>query len=218
MTRLPISLVMFTKDNAESIYLPIESVKDVVSEIIVVDTGSFDRTIEIAKDYGARVYEVGFTDFGNIRTLAIHLANEKWILSLDSDEIINYAEVQLLDVLISFSHVDAWGLPRRRWNNLAMDTDNQIELEAYPDYQYRFIQNKKYLHYVNRVHERLNGAIVTQQANDGPHIEHFQDVFKTGQKLQIRNNLYKELYNQDICDGVKHTTPPIATIDQRKKQ
>ncbi len=53
-----ISLCMIVKDDEEE-FLPqcLDSVKDVVDEMIIVDTGSTDRTMEIAKSYGARVYE-----------------------------------------------------------------------------------------------------------------------------------------------------------------
>ena len=212
MSKLPITLAMFSKNNEKSIELAIQSIIDVVNEFVLVDTGSTDSTIDIAKKYNARVYQIGFTDFGNIRTITAHLASEPWILGLDTDEIINRNELPILSLLLHNDEIDAWGLPRRRWADLNMT--QQIEKEAYPDYQYRLIRNKKYLVYKNRVHERLDGARKTEVA-PFPHIEHFQDVFKTGDKLKARNKFYQELYSLDIQDGIQHSIPPISDIDNK---
>jgi len=58
MSKKPtISLCMIVKDEEEFLAQCLESVKGVVDEMIIVDTGSKDRTIEIAKSYGAKVYE-----------------------------------------------------------------------------------------------------------------------------------------------------------------
>ena len=212
--KLPITLAIFSKNNENSIELSIRSVIDTVSEFVLVDTGSTDSTIDIAKKYNARVYQVGFTDFGNIRTITAHLASEPWILGLDTDEIINKNEIPVLSVLLQDESIDAWGLPRRRWTDIFMA--NQVEKEAYPDYQYRLIRNKKYLVYKNRVHERLDGARKTE-VTPFPHIEHFQDVFKTGDKLRARNKFYQDLYTLDLEDGVNHSIPPISSIDDKDK-
>jgi glycosyltransferase involved in cell wall biosynthesis len=56
-------------------------------EIVVVDTGSTDRTVEIAEQFGARVVrDIPFTGFGETRNRAAAECSHEWILSLDSDE------------------------------------------------------------------------------------------------------------------------------------
>jgi len=211
---LPITLAIFAKNNEDSIHLPIQSVYNLVSEIILVDTGSTDNTIKIAEKLGAKVYKVGFSDFGSIRTLTVHLSTQPWILGLDSDEILCPEEVDSLRSLVYDTKVDVWGLPRRRWADI--DMKNQVEKEAYPDYQYRLIRNNKEYYYSNRVHERLvcKGACIKK--SEYPHIEHFQDVFKFGDKLKARNNFYKSLYDLDIKDGFTHSIPPVSSVDEVK--
>lgn len=210
-TKLPLSLAVFCKDNQDSIELCIRSVLSVVSEIIVVDTGSTDNTLDICKRYTDKIYKVGFTDFGSIRTLTAHLATQPWVLGLDSDETISKEQLPLIENLLADETVDLWGLPRRRWADLGRTT--QVEIEAYPDYQYRLFRNDKKIKYVGRVHESAEGPATKKESPEGPHIDHFQDVFKSGDALKKRNELYKKLYELDTVDGIIHSCPPVSSID-----
>jgi glycosyltransferase involved in cell wall biosynthesis len=82
-----ISLVMIVKD--EEKFLPgcLESVRNFVDEMIVVDTGSTDRTIEIARSFGAKVFSFEWQyDFSKARNFALEKATGPWILWLDADE------------------------------------------------------------------------------------------------------------------------------------
>lgn len=212
--RLPITLAMFVKNAEDSVGMAIQSVESHVREILVVDTGSTDNTIKICEGMGARIYKVGFSDFGSIRTITGHLATQPWILGLDADEILNPNEIYLLKDMVNDLSVDVWGLPRRRWADLEMK--KQVEIEAYPDYQYRLYRTKKSIKFVNRVHERIVGTDDIKKAEKGPHIEHFQDVYKTGSKLQDRNSLYRELYQKDVDEGIVHDCPAVAPIDDVK--
>ena len=215
MDALPITLAIFTKNNADSILFPINSVKNIVREIVIVDTGSTDNTCDIAALHGARIYKVGFTDFGHIRTLTAHLARQPWVLGLDSDEIINAHELVLFEKLILDQDVDCWGLPRRRWADFSCT--QQIEKEAYPDYQYRFLKNSTSLYDSRRVHEKLDGAKLTRPSPEGPHIEHFHDIFKYGDRIKQRNNLYRDLVKQDINEGIEQIIPVVKVDEEKEK-
>ena len=86
---MDLSLCMIVK-NEES-YLPqaLNSVKDVVDEMVILDTGSTDRTVEIAKEYGARVYQFDWcNDFSAARNEALKYVQGKWVLVLDADEVL----------------------------------------------------------------------------------------------------------------------------------
>jgi len=211
---LPITLAMFVKDAEESVGLAIKSVKDVVREIIVVDTGSTDNTIKICEHLGARVYRVGFTDFGSIRTVTGHLARQPWVLGLDADEVILKEDWPVLGSLVQREDIDIWGLPRKRWADVEMTT--QVEKEAYPDWQYRLFRNSVGITYTRRVHEIIEGSTRRAEAQSGPTIHHLQDVFKKGLKLKNRNDHYKKLYNLDLSDGIKHTCSAVQEIDERQ--
>ncbi|MGL5646622.1 MAG: glycosyltransferase [Clostridium sp.] len=89
MKKKEISLCIISKNEENLIRGCIEGAKDIVSEIIVVDTGSKDRTVEIAKEYGAKVYnEEFYYDFAELRNRCIQKATKDWILFLDCDEVL----------------------------------------------------------------------------------------------------------------------------------
>ncbi|SFU42156.1 tetratricopeptide repeat-containing glycosyltransferase family 2 protein [Butyrivibrio sp. M55] len=84
---ITISLCMIVKNEEESLGRCLESLKGIVDEMIVVDTGSEDRTVEIAKEYGAKVYDFKWTgDFSEARNYSFSLATCDYIYSADADE------------------------------------------------------------------------------------------------------------------------------------
>jgi glycosyltransferase involved in cell wall biosynthesis len=88
-----ISLVLIVKNEEKDLPRCLESFKDIVKEIVVVDTGSTDRTVEIAKSYGARVEFFEWTnDFAEARNVSLSFASCEWILRTDADEWIEEPE------------------------------------------------------------------------------------------------------------------------------
>lgn len=87
--RAGLSVLMITKNAAETLEKSLASIKKIADEIIVVDSNSTDRTVEIAKNYLATVYVKEFTDIGKQRMFGLSKASGKWILILDDDEIVS---------------------------------------------------------------------------------------------------------------------------------
>jgi tetratricopeptide (TPR) repeat protein len=96
----------------EEKFLPqcLASVRDYVDEIIVCDTGSTDRTIEIAKSYGANVIEDPWrNDFSWSRNKSIEAATKRWILFIDADEeLAEESRAQLLALKNVPAYIDAY--------------------------------------------------------------------------------------------------------------
>ena len=85
--RPTLSLCMMVRDEEACLSACLNSVKDVVDEIVVVDTGSTDRTVDVAKAHGARVYHHPWeNDFSRHRNQSLSHATGDWILILDADE------------------------------------------------------------------------------------------------------------------------------------
>ena len=84
---ISISLCMIVKDEEEVISRCLETVKDIVDEIIIVDTGSEDNTKSLAHQAGAKVFDFTWVDdFAAAKNFAIEQATGDWILFLDADE------------------------------------------------------------------------------------------------------------------------------------
>lgn len=81
-----LSAVIRTKDEEENIERSVRSLLDVADEIIVVDSGSKDRTVEIAESLGAKVYFKEWEGYSNQLNYGISLCQGDWILVVDADE------------------------------------------------------------------------------------------------------------------------------------
>jgi glycosyltransferase involved in cell wall biosynthesis len=95
MNRTPkISLCMIVRNEEDFLADCLRSVRDVVDEIIVVDTGSTDSTPAIADGFGARVFEHRWKDdFSEARNRSLDHATGDWILVLDADETIAHRDI-----------------------------------------------------------------------------------------------------------------------------
>lgn len=85
---MKISVVVVTFNEEKNIKNCLDSLK-FCSEIIVVDSGSTDATLHIAKKYRARIFFKEFSDFSSIKNFGIMKAKNQWILSVDADEVIS---------------------------------------------------------------------------------------------------------------------------------
>jgi tetratricopeptide (TPR) repeat protein len=86
---MDLSLCMIVKNEEASLPQALSSVKEVVDEMIILDTGSTDRTAEIAKEFGASVYHFEWcNDFSAARNEALKYVQGQWVLVLDADEVL----------------------------------------------------------------------------------------------------------------------------------
>ncbi len=88
---LPISVFIIALDEADRIARTIESVRDWVDEVIVIDSGSTDDTVKIAESLGARVEFREWTGYGPQKVFGETLCRNDWLLNLDADEVITPA-------------------------------------------------------------------------------------------------------------------------------
>jgi len=102
---------MIVKDEEEFLPRCLSSAKEAVDEIIVVDTGSTDRTMEIARDFGARVIEAAWVDdFSAVRNIGLEPAGGDWILYLDADEELEPDAVPLIREAVENSEFEGYML------------------------------------------------------------------------------------------------------------
>lgn len=109
--RLPLSAFIISKNEADRISRPIRSVIDWVDEVIVVDSGSTDGTIEVAEKLGARVVHKDWEGYGPQKRTGEDQCRNDWLLNLDADEEVTAelaAEIQAKFADGSYRDADGW--------------------------------------------------------------------------------------------------------------
>jgi len=99
MNKLPISAYIIAFNEADRITVPINSVKDWVDEIVVVDSGSSDDTLNVAESLGARVMSNPWPGYGHQKRFAEEQCRNHWLLNIDADEEIT---PELRDEIMSY--------------------------------------------------------------------------------------------------------------------
>ena len=113
-----ISATIITLNEQGNIARAIESLR-CCDEVIVVDSGSQDRTIEIAAKLGARIVETNWMGYAAQKNFAAEQASHDWILSLDADEALSEAlEAELWQLKKSGPRFDAYTFPRMAQSSL----------------------------------------------------------------------------------------------------
>jgi (heptosyl)LPS beta-1,4-glucosyltransferase len=114
MSRLPLSVVYITLNAERHLNRSLEKVKPIAAEIVMVDCGSIDQTLSIAKAHDVRVISHAWQGFSAQRQLAVDSARHDWILVLDADEILTESGVEAISKVLSFtSDVASYFLQRR---------------------------------------------------------------------------------------------------------
>lgn len=161
-----ISLCMIVKDEEKFLEQCINSVRKYVDEIIVVDTGSKDRTIQIAESLGAKVYNFAWVnDFSEARNFSISKAASDWILVLDADEFLVEKDIIKLRKMVKSTAVSAFQLVQRTytnnseaasWRQVLPDCAESRGFLGYFDvYVARLFKNNCNFRFTGRVHEDM---------------------------------------------------------------
>lgn len=110
--REPLSVVIITRDNADTLERCLAAL-GWAEEIVVLDSGSTDATLDIARRHGARIETHPFDDYGPQKQRAIDLARHDWILNLDADEILSPGTREVIERALVAPRVAGFRLPRR---------------------------------------------------------------------------------------------------------
>ncbi|MBR4152864.1 MAG: glycosyltransferase [Selenomonadaceae bacterium] len=146
-----ISLCYMVKNAEKDLKISLDSVAQFVDEIIVVDTGSTDDTVEVAKKFGAKIfYEKWQDDFSTPRNVAIREAKGSWIVFLDADEYFVNDTAQNIRKAIKLAKKNKFQGLSISWINVDADNDNKI-IDA--SHALRIFENAPGLHYVGKIHE-----------------------------------------------------------------
>lgn len=157
--KLSLCLAVFNEE--KNIHYPLDSSYDLADEVIIVDGGSSDRTVEIAKSYGKKVKIIVSPNpkmFHINKQKAIEAAQGEWILQLDADEELS-AELkkEILEIIKSDVKPAAFNMPRKNW----FLSRFLMKGGQYPDYTIRLYKNGAARFPCRDVHENveINGEL-----------------------------------------------------------
>lgn len=136
-----ISVAIITLNEEKNILRALKSV-NWADEFVVVDSGSSDRTVEIAADFGARAIHQEWLGFGKQKQYAVGQCSHDWILSIDADEAVTpelASEIRRLAAESAPAQHDGYRIPRKTvYMGKAINHGGW-----YPDYQLRLFDKKK---------------------------------------------------------------------------
>ncbi|MBF0139972.1 MAG: glycosyltransferase family 2 protein [Magnetococcales bacterium] len=150
MTTAPLSIVLITKNAGHLLAPCLESV-DFADEVVLVDSGSEDNTLEIAWKYNARTIHQPWLGFGPQKQFAVERAKHDWVLCLDADErVSSELKISILEILKT-TPCKAYEFPRRnrflgRWLKHG---------EGYPDYNLRLFHRDHARWSSDPIHEKV---------------------------------------------------------------
>jgi hypothetical protein len=167
-----ISLCMIIMNEEKWLENCLNSIKDLVNEIIIVDTGSIDNSKEIAKRFTDKVYDFEWCrDFSKARNFCISKATKQWILSLDADEVIADTDKEKIKKITEFDKADAFYFNWRDYVNATgfygwisskedKYKESNIAQGFYISKVLRFFKNKKQYFFEGRIHETPYNSII----------------------------------------------------------
>jgi glycosyltransferase involved in cell wall biosynthesis/Tfp pilus assembly protein PilF len=150
-TRKPrLTVCMIVKNEEKFLGQCLQSIRDAATQIVVVDTGSTDKTVDIAKAYGAEVHHIAWNnDFSAARNAALEHATGDWVLSLDADEELLPEHKETLLREVQNAEAMAYRMPM-------IDKGREQEGCSYVP---RLFRNAPGLFFLGRVHEQVFSSV-----------------------------------------------------------
>jgi len=143
--REPLSAVVTTFNNAATLERCLASIA-FADDLVVLDSGSSDATVEIATKYKARVFVEPFKDYSAQKQSAVDKAQHAWVLLLDADEALTAVAQPLIERALESPQVAGFRLPRRE--------------QMFWTFQHRWSWTNAHLRLFDRRHGRMNAVPV----------------------------------------------------------
>jgi len=202
--KLPISVFIVTLNEEEHIERTLKSVT-LFDEIILVDSGSTDNTLEIAKSYGAKVYSHPWQGFAKQKQYAMSLCSNEWVLNLDGDEELNADLTSAFKEIVDHDKADSV----RFWRNDIFINKPLSSWSKKPNNLRLYKRSKSFFDDSKLVHESatVDGTEIFINETFNHYGYHSVEV------LVSKVNIYSSLKaNEKFTKGKKFSTLKLLTL------
>ena len=152
-----LSVCLIAKNEERFLAGCLDSVRAVADEIVLVDTGSVDRTLKIASDYGCRVLQRAWGEgFSAARNAGIAMAQGRWIFCIDADERLSNSTALTPALLAAAPEVGGFFIERHD----VVTHPEEGQTDVYPIGILRLFRNHPAIRYEGIVHERPNETVI----------------------------------------------------------
>jgi tetratricopeptide (TPR) repeat protein len=204
-TGLTLSLCMIVRDEEEMLPRCLAAIRDAVDEIVIVDTGSTDKTIEIARSFGAKVIEREWTgSFADARNASFEAATGDWVMYLDADEVLVTEDAQRLRQLTGQTWHEAFYLVETNY------TGEEGDGTALTHNALRVFRNRPEYRFEGRLHEQIAQHLPTYTPErvtpTTVRIEHY------GYLGSVRSAKEKSQRNLELLRAQQAESPPTPFL------
>lgn len=202
--KLPVSVFIITKNEEEHIEKTLKSVS-LFDEVILVDSGSTDSTLDIAKRYGAKIYTHSWQGYAKQKQYAMSLCSNEWVLNLDGDEQVNTSLINAFKEIIEQDKADSV----RFWRNDIFIDKPLSTWSKKPNNHRLYKRSKSFFDDSRLAHESatVNGKEIFINET----FDHFG--YGSIETLTTKNNNYSSLKaNEKFAKGKRYSNVKLITI------
>lgn len=202
--KLPISVFIITKNEEEHIEKTLKSVS-LFDEVILVDSGSTDSTLDIAKRYRAKIYTHSWQGYAKQKQYAMSLCSNEWVLNLDGDEEVNPSLISAFKEIIEQDKADSV----RFWRNDIFINKPLSTWSKKPNNHRLYKRSKSFFDDSRLAHESatVNGKEIFINET----FDHFG--YGSIETLTTKNNIYSSLKaNEKFAKGKRYSNVKLITV------
>lgn len=199
-----ISIVVLTKNEESNVVGVVNNAKQLTNSVLIIDSGSTDKTVELAEKYGAKVvFRAWDNDFSAQRNFALEHVHTEWVLYLDADERCNSALIESIKKALIENENKQYVFKRK---SIAFGKEFNYGILK-PDFVPRLFKTK-HVHWINKVHERPVCDDKTEILNG--YIEHY--TYSSWKQWFEKFNHYTTIWAQDAYTKGKKSSVSKAIL------
>ncbi len=184
---MKVSACIIVKNEEQNLPRLLKSIKGKFDEIILVDTGSTDKTVEIAKEYGCKIYQIEWNGFSDARNYAVSKASGEWIWHFDADFELEDKEFERFKNIINLIHED------EIFDGISVTYQNLNEYGEIKSLSstVHIHRNSPKIKWIGKVHERIKN-IGKKEIVTPPYtvfVKHYGYAVASVQKEKAKRNL-----------------------------